>query len=58
MEPYNRQLTKVLIDGKNVNLEMIKAGFAEVYRGKSPKNFNIEPYKRAEALAKEKKIGI
>jgi len=31
---YGRILGVVFVNGKNVNLEMIKAGLAEVYRGK------------------------
>jgi endonuclease YncB( thermonuclease family) len=42
----------------NVNLEMIKAGFAEVYRGKPPRNFDPEPYKKAEQEARENKRGM
>jgi hypothetical protein len=31
---YNRVLGLILLDGRNINLEMIEAGLAEVYRGK------------------------
>jgi len=44
--------------GKNINLEMIEAGLAEVYRGKPPKGFNLEPYRQAEAEAKKYGIGV
>jgi len=30
--PYNRVLGVIYLDGKNINLEMVKAGLAEVYR--------------------------
>ena len=33
LDPYSRVVGVVYVDGKNVNLEMIKAGLAEVYRG-------------------------
>ena len=33
--PYGRILAVVTVDGKNVNLQVIKAGLAEVYRGES-----------------------
>ena len=56
--PYNRILGIITVDGKNVNLEMIRAGLAEVYQGKSPKGFDIEPYKQAEAEAKATKRGM
>ena len=43
------------LEGKNINLEMIRAGLAEVYRGKPPKGFDSKPYIQAEAEAKETK---
>jgi hypothetical protein len=30
---YGRTLAEVFVEGKNVNLEMVKAGMAEVHRG-------------------------
>ncbi len=56
--PYNRQLAVVYVDGNNVNLELIKAGLAEVYQGKPPKGFNIGPYKKADARAKTENMGV
>ncbi len=58
MGPYNRQLAVVYVDGKDVNLELIKAGLAEVYRGKPPKSFDITPYQRAEVEAQKAGIGM
>jgi endonuclease YncB( thermonuclease family) len=40
---YGRTLGEVFVDGKSVNLEMIKAGLAEVYRGKPASGQNIDP---------------
>ncbi len=54
----NRILAVVDSEGKNVNLEMVKAGLAEVYRGELPHGFDIEPYKAAEREAKEAARGI
>jgi micrococcal nuclease len=34
LDGYNRILGVIHLDGKNSNLEMLKAGLAEVYRGK------------------------
>jgi endonuclease YncB( thermonuclease family) len=34
--PYNQILDEAYVGGKNVNLAMISAGLAEVYRGKPP----------------------
>ena len=39
-EQYFGQLDVVYINGKNVNLEMIRVGLAEVYQGKPPKGFD------------------
>ena len=41
---YGRILGVVYADGQNVNLEMVKAGLAEVYRGKPAKGFDNGPY--------------
>ena len=41
---YGRTLGVVYAGGKNVNLEMVKAGLAEVYRGKPAKGFDNGPY--------------
>jgi len=56
--PYNRILGVIHVDGKNVNLEMIKAGYAEVYRGKPPRGFDTGLYKKAEAEAKKAGRGM
>ncbi|MCP4672583.1 MAG: nuclease [Desulfobacula sp.] len=55
---YNRQLAEVFVNGKNVNLEMIKAGFAEVYRGRRPKSLDSARYLREESRAKIAKKGM
>jgi micrococcal nuclease len=55
---YDRTLAVVYLDGKNVNLEMVKAGFAEVYRGKPAPGFDNGPYERAENEARSAGKGI
>ena len=45
---YDRTLGVVYVDGKNVNIEMVKAGLAEVYRGKPAPGFDNGPYEKAE----------
>lgn len=55
---YNRQLAEVFIDGKNINIEMIRAGLAEVYKGRTPENFDLRMYVTAELAAKRKKKGM
>lgn len=49
---YNRQLAEVFINGTNVNLEMIKAGLAEVYQGRKPRSLDSETYLAEETKAR------
>jgi endonuclease YncB( thermonuclease family) len=55
---YGRTLGVVFVNGKNVNLAMVKAGLAEVYRGRPAKGFNPQPYKTAEQEARKNKRGM
>ena len=55
---YHRILGVVFVDGHNVNIEMIKAGLAEVYRGKPAKSLDLDPYWNAETEAKKAKRGM
>ncbi len=55
---YNRILGVLYVNGNNVNIEMVKASLAEVYRGKPPRGFDLKPYSQAEAEAKKAKRGI
>ena len=55
---YGRILGVVFVDGTNANLEMVKAGLAEVYRGKHARYFNPKIYQDAEAEAKKEKRGM
>jgi endonuclease YncB( thermonuclease family) len=55
---YKRILGVVFVNGKNANLEMVKAGLAEVYRGKQPRYFNVKIYQDAESEAKKAKRGM
>jgi micrococcal nuclease len=55
---YGRTLGVVFVNGKNVNLAMVKAGLAEVYRGRPAKGFNPQPYKIAEQEARRNKRGM
>jgi micrococcal nuclease len=47
-----------LLDGKNINIEMIKVGLAEVYRGKPAFGLDMEQYRKAEGEAKAAKRGM
>ena len=58
LDRYNRVLGVVYLDGKNINLEMVKASLAEVYRGKMRKDFDIAPYLQAEQLARTMQKGM
>jgi len=58
LDTYNRILGELFIDDKNVNLEMIQMGLAEVYKGELPEGFNLHPFIAAEKEAKEKMKGI
>ena len=56
---YNRILAEVFTDdGTLVNLEMVKIGMAEVYRGVTEKGFDSAPYMSVESEAKRAKRGI
>ena len=55
---YGRTLGVVFVDGVNVNLEMVKAGLAEVYRGRNVKGLDIDPYWKAEEEARKAKRGM
>jgi hypothetical protein len=58
MARYNRVLGEIFVDGKNVNLEMVKAGLAEVHRGTHAPGFDPSPYLEAEKEAREAKRGM
>ena len=58
LDRYNRILGVIYLKGKIVNLEMVKAGLAEVYRGKPPKGFDSTPYRQAETEARAAKKGM
>lgn len=58
LDSYNRILGIVLCHGRSVNLEMLRAGYAEVYQGKPPREFDLTPYLDAEAEARKAKRGI
>ena len=58
LDRYYRVLGVIFLEDKNINLEMVRAGLAEVYRGKPPKGFDLTPYLQAEAEAKETQKGM
>ena len=57
-DAYNRSLAEIYIGETNVNLEIVRAGLAEVYQGKPPKGLDAVAYARAEAEAKAARKGV
>lgn len=55
---YGRILGEVFVDGNNVNLEMLKAGLAEVYRGTPASGQDVGPYRKAEEEARKAGRGM
>jgi micrococcal nuclease len=55
---YGRTLGVVYVEGKNVNLEMVRTGLAEVYRGRPAKGFDNVPYQEAEDAARRTGAGM
>lgn len=58
VDKYNRLLAHVFVDGKNLQAELIKNGYARVgyiYNNKDP---YITEYKKLEKSAKQQQIGI
>ena len=55
---FNRNLAELLVDDKIANLELVKSGLAEVYRGRPPKGFSLKNYELAEKEAKDEKKGV
>jgi micrococcal nuclease len=53
-----RMLGEVFLEDRNINLEMVKAGLAEVYRGKPASGMDMGPYWKAEEEAKAAKRGM
>jgi|GEM_PF-579923 endonuclease YncB( thermonuclease family) len=54
----NRILGVAHLDRKNINLDMVRAGMAEVYPGKAPHGFDLAPFRQAENMAQQDKKGI
>jgi len=57
-DAYKRQLAEVFADNKNINLEIIKAGLAEVYKGRPPKKLDVAVYLKAAARARQTGRGM
>jgi micrococcal nuclease len=57
LDPYNRPVVEIYLNGECVNLKMVALGYAETYKGKT-KRLDRQKYETAEAAAKEKKLGV
>ena len=55
---YHRLLAVVYYESRDINLAMIQAGLAEVYRGRTPDGFAKAPYFASEAEARETRTGM
>ncbi len=58
LDKHNRLLAVVSYRGKNIGVEMIRQGLAEIYQGQLPDNLDLKDYNRAEFQAKTSKKGI
>jgi micrococcal nuclease len=56
--PDDKILGVIFLDGKNVNLEMVRHGFAEVYRENLPAGFDLASFLSAEQEARNRRVGI
>lgn len=57
-DSYGFTLGVVYVDGKNINLEMLNAGLAEVYRGQPASGLDLDPYWRAEKEARKARLNM
>jgi endonuclease YncB( thermonuclease family) len=55
---YGRILGEVFVAGKNINLEMVRAGLAEVYRGRPGSGQDMGLFWEAEREAQRSRRGI
>jgi micrococcal nuclease len=58
VDRYQRLLATIFVDGKDINLAMIEAGLAEVYRGPESGHPYKAPYRAAEEAARATKKGM
>jgi micrococcal nuclease len=58
LDVYRRALGEIFFEDKNINIQLLRVGCAEVYQGKPPKGLDDEPYLAAENSARGSRIGI
>lgn len=57
-DAFNRNLAEVWMGSTNVNVELVRNGLAEVYRGRPPRGLDLDAYAKAEAEARATKKGV
>lgn len=55
---YGRTLGEIYFNDRNINLELVSKGFAEVYRGRPPSGLDTNSYREGEREAQKNKAGI
>jgi endonuclease YncB( thermonuclease family) len=55
---YDLLLGEIFCEDKNINLEMLRAGWAEIHRGERPQDLDLQPYLQAEQESKAARRGI
>ncbi|MFK5951959.1 MAG: thermonuclease family protein [Desulfobacterium sp.] len=55
---YNRVLVELFVGGRNINLELLRQGLAEVYQGKMQAGLDKKAYLDAQKEAKQHRRGI
>jgi|GEM_PF-327734 len=58
VDGFNRNLAELYVGKTNVNLEMVRGGYAETYQGRPPKGLDVEAYAQAQAEAKAAHKGV
>ena len=58
LDVYDRVLGVLFVGDTNANLELVRAGLAEVYRGVPAEGLDLEPFREAEREARRVKRGM
>ncbi|MBN2060626.1 MAG: thermonuclease family protein [Deltaproteobacteria bacterium] len=58
IDKQNRVLAVVYYGGRNVGVEMVREGLAEIYRGELPEGLDLRDYRQAEFRARTSRQGM
>ena len=58
LDQHDHVLGVIFLEGKNINIEMIRAGLARVSREKLPKGLDTGAYRAVEKEARKAELGI